>query len=84
MQGFAALAIARIAAVAPGRLMGRIAQVIGQLALQGRFQRALGDPLEQTVLAQQLLGIAPEVLEQLVQQGFCVGVRSVIIASYRL
>lgn len=53
-HGLGAAAIAAVAAVLTGRAVPVIAEVIGDLAYQGRLQHPLGQLLQQTALTSQL------------------------------
>ncbi len=64
-----AVAVARVAAVAPRRVAGLVAQVVGELALQGALQHQLGELLQQPVRADQadppLTGLGDQPCDQL-------------------
>ena len=72
-HGLGAFAVAGVAAVLAGRIMLVIAEVVGDLALQGGLQQPLGQLLQQPALAGQLqtLGLGPvhQLVDQLVVHG---------------
>ncbi|MDQ1064589.1 hypothetical protein QFZ32_000028 [Streptomyces canus] len=74
-DGLGAFAVAGIAAVLASRVVLVIAEVIGDLALQGGLQQPLGQLLEQPALTGQLqtlgLGSAHQLVDQLVVHSLC-------------
>ena len=54
LEGLPALAVAGVASVVGHRFVALMAQVLGQLSVQGSFDQQLGQLLEQAVLADEV------------------------------
>ncbi|GAA2955114.1 hypothetical protein GCM10020227_22760 [Streptomyces flavovirens] len=67
-HGLATGSVAAVAAVLPRRVVLVIAEVVGDLALQGGLQEPLGQLLEQPTLAGQLQALGLSAADQLVDE----------------
>ncbi|GGP65236.1 hypothetical protein GCM10010185_42450 [Saccharothrix coeruleofusca] len=85
-------AVARVAGTPPGRVVLVVAQVVGDLAFQGRLQQPLGQLLQHPALTGELQATGADPADQLVNQllvqalqgGFGLGVLGVLHAGHHL
>src|SRR5207253_2917386 len=72
LESFLAFPVARVAPVVARRIVLLVAQMIGQLGLQGSFQDSFGQLFEQTVLPDDILGflvLGEQLVDQLLVDG---------------